>query len=218
MVTKMHRVSPSDAIFPKIRQRIVGSLFSDPENWTYQAELAKTLLVSQSSVQMELKKLIASGILETNVRGNRVYFRPDKSCIIFDELLGIALKTTGLVDVVREFLRPFSKKLATAFIFGSIARGEEHSRSDVDLMLIGDLTLREVSIAIGILEKNLRREVNPHMMTVGEARKMLRSPSHFFSTVISAPKIILVRNNNELARVFEQKPGESSFHLKTRNL
>ena len=80
----MRRLSPCDALFPKIRQRIIGLLFANPEKWTYQAEMVKDLQVSQSSIQLELRRLITSGILEAVVRGNRVYLRPDKSCIIFD--------------------------------------------------------------------------------------------------------------------------------------
>lgn len=208
----MRRLSPSDALFPKIRQRIIGLLFANPDKWTYQAEVAKELHVTQSSIQLELKRLMASSILENEVSGNRVYFRPNKNCLIFDELSGIALKTWGLVDLVRESLRPFDKKLDIAFIFGSIARSEEHSASDVDLMLIGKLTLTEISQALNPLEKKLNREVNPHVMTVEEAHEMLRSPSHFFSTVVNGPKIILVRNNHELARFFEQGLVESAYH------
>jgi uncharacterized protein len=208
----MRKLSPSDALFPKIRQRIIGLLFANPDKWTYQAEVVKELQVSQSSVQMELRRLIASGILESDVRGNRVYFRPDKGCIIFDELAGIGLKTSGLLDLVHQFLRPFDKKLAVAFVFGSIARTEEHSGSDVDLMLVGDITLAELSPALGPLEKKLSREVNPHVMSITEAQEMLRSPNHFFSTVLNGPKIILLRNNHELARSFEQGHVEDAYY------
>lgn len=207
----MPRISTSDALFPKTRQLIIGRLFADPDKWTYQSELASDLSITQSSLQVELKRLISSGILESQNRGNRIYFRPNKDCIIFDELVGIATKTSGLVDLIREFLRSYEKDLAVAFIFGSIARNEERQESDVDLMLIGNLSLAKISQGLRQLEKKLEREVNPHVMTVEEASKMLRSPNHFFASVVKSPKIMLVRKNHELARLFEQGPSEKTY-------
>ena len=199
-----------DALFPKIRQQILGTLLSNPEDWRYRSELSKELGIPQSSLQKELKVLIDSGILEARSRGNRVYFRPDKTCVIYGELADIATKTFGLVDVVRSALEAFNDKIALAFIFGSVARGTENSTSDIDLMLIGEIKLEHLLPTLKELEKKLNRDVNPHLMTVNEARNMLRSPNHFFATVISDPKVILIRNDDELSRVFEQRPSKVS--------
>jgi predicted nucleotidyltransferase len=196
----MRRLSPIDALFPKIRQRILGSLFMHPDAWRYQNDLAQELSVSPSTLQKEIQKLIASEILEAEQRGNRLYFRPNKDCTIFAELAGITAKTSGLVEAVRELLKPFDKKIDVAFIFGSVARNEELSASDVDLMIIGSVAMLELAVPLRRIEKRINREVNPHVMSREEAQKLLKSPNHFFKTVLAAPKIMLIRNDSELAK------------------
>jgi predicted nucleotidyltransferase len=189
----------------------------DTSKWRYQNELAQELSISPSSLQKELQRLIASEILEAEQRGNRLYFRPNMACTIFDELVGIAAKTSGLLAVVKDFLLPFSKKIDVAFIFGSIARNEEQSASDVDLMIIGQIELIDLALPLRRIESQLKREVNPHVMSRAEALKMLESPNHFFQTMMAAPKIMLIRNNSELARSCEERTAKDAYNISGRN-
>jgi predicted nucleotidyltransferase len=50
-------------------------------------------------------------------------------------------KRVGLVDVLREHLRPMQGRINLAFVFGSLAAGTGTAQSDVDLMVVGDMGL-----------------------------------------------------------------------------
>jgi predicted nucleotidyltransferase len=206
----MRKLRPNDALFPKIRQRVLGTLFMHSAEWRYLSDLAQELAVSPSSLQREIHNLIAAEILEAETRGNRLYFRPNKDGTLFPELSRIVLKTSGLADIVLESLRSFSKKIDVAFIYGSIARGEWRDDSDVDIMIIGAIQLLELALPIRRLEKMLKRSINPVLLNQAEAKKMLRSSNHFLDTVLAAPKLMLIKNDRELVRLIESRQAESA--------
>ena len=74
-------------------------------------------------------------------------------------------KTAGLVDVLRDALLPLAGQVEQAFVYGSMARGDEHAHSDVDLMLIGDLAFADAALALHAAQATLRREVNPTVLS-----------------------------------------------------
>jgi DNA-binding IclR family transcriptional regulator len=98
--------------------------------------LAKHLGVRPSSLQRELAALVAVGILRRR-DGNRVYCQPHPDSPFLPELQSLLVKTAGVVDVLREVLSRFAKRIDWAFAYGSSARAQELALSDVDLMSIG---------------------------------------------------------------------------------
>jgi len=120
------------------------------------------------------------------------------------------VKTSGLADVVLESLLPFSKEMDVAFIFGSLASGDARERSDVDIMIIGQVQLLDLALSIRHLEEILKRSVNPIIISRTEAEKMLQSPSHFFDSVLSSPKLMLIKNDCELVRAIEARQTEKA--------
>ena len=118
-----------DALFPRTRQGVLAATLLRPDRWWYLSDLARHLRVPPSSLQRELAALTAAGILRRRRDGNRVYFQPNPECPLFAELQGMLLKTAGLVDVLREALRPLSASIDWAFVYGSIANSQERASS-----------------------------------------------------------------------------------------
>ncbi len=180
-----------DALFPKTKQGLLAALVLHPDKWWYLSDLAKHLHTSPSSVQRELRSLTEAGILTRRTEGKRVYFRPDSECPFLSELQGIFLKTSGLVDVLKNSLKGLAPRIDCAFIFGSVARGEEPSRSDVDLLIVGDIGLADLAPKLKEAEKRLLREVNPVTYSMKEFKKKVKNKDHFVSTVIKGEKLFL---------------------------
>ena len=208
----MKRIKVIDSLMPETRSRILAILFGQPREWRYLRELAAELELSPSTIQNDIHKFIASGILEQESRGNRSYIRPNISCNIYPELLSIMQKTSGLVDIVRDTLMPFRKQIDLAFIFGSIARKEETNDSDVDLMLIGEITLGTLALPLRDLERTLHRPINPIVLSKAEAQKSISEPSHFFETVFAGEKLWLMENDYELASIFNQRSAQTAHN------
>jgi uncharacterized protein len=195
----MRRKTLINALFPKTRRSILAATLMHPERWWFLADLARYLGVPPSSLQREMDSLVQAGILLRRREGKQVYFRPDPNCPVLSELQGVMTKTLGLVDVLRKILTPFKKSIQVAFVYGSIARCEELSESDVDLMIIGDVTLADLSPALQKAEARLARQVNPTLFSREEFSKKLGQGHHFLKTVMGNDKLFILGNENDVA-------------------
>src|SRR5262249_2189773 len=173
-----------DSLFPGVRQGVLAATLTRPEKWWYLSELAEYLHTRPSSLQPELSSLEQSGILQQRKDGRRTYFKPETRSPIFRELRSIFEKTVGLIPTLRVALRPFENKIVCAFVYGSIARREEHATSDVDLMVIGKVGLGDLAPCLRRAEKRLGREVNVTNYSVDEFRKKVAQGDHFLTTVL----------------------------------
>jgi uncharacterized protein len=175
---------PLDSLFPSVRQGVLAATLTRPEKWWYLSELAEFLHTRPSSLQRELSSLGQSGILQQRKDGRRTYFKAETRSPIFRELRSIFEKTVGLIPTLRVALDPFAEKIACAFVYGSIARREEHATSDVDLMVIGNMGLGDLAPSLRKTEKLLGREVNVTNYSVDEFRKKITDGDHFLTTVL----------------------------------
>jgi DNA-binding transcriptional ArsR family regulator len=199
------RTSPSvGALFPKTRQSILAATFGEPHRWWYMRELARHLRLTPSSLQRELASLVRGGILHQRREGKHVYFQAATESPIFEELQGLILKTVGLADIIRDALRPLASRIQWAFIYGSVARSEERSESDVDLMLIGQVELADISSPLRKAERRLNRAVNPTTYTPDEFAGKLKSNNHFVETVLRSKKLFILGDPGEFAGTFGQ--------------
>jgi len=160
MRTTSSNKSTLDALFGKSKQAILGLFFGNPGTEYHLREVARRAGMSIGAVNRDLTSLVQAGILSSEKRGNQLFFRADRDCTIFDELHGIAIKTIGLADRFREALVPLSSKVKIAYIYGSIARGEERAESDIDVMVIGEVKAFEVVKALASVHKLFKREIN----------------------------------------------------------
>jgi predicted nucleotidyltransferase len=186
-----------DALFPKTRQAVLSAFLLHPDKWWYLTDLAGHLRVSPSSLQRELVSLVESDVLLSRKDGNRVYYQVNKDCPLIGELQAIFVKTIGIADVVRASLKKFDERIEIAFIYGSVARTEELSTSDVDLMIIGDVGLADITPGLRRAERTLGREVNPTVYSANEFARKRKEGDSFIDTVISDSKIFLKGNADE---------------------
>ncbi len=198
----MRTTSLLDTLMPSTRQNILAATVLHPKKSWYLRELAKFLNVSPSSLQRELINLSKAGILKKTADGNRTYFNADQNCPIFPELKNVLIKTVGIVGLLQHSLKPLSKKITVAFVFGSIAIGTENSESDVDLFIIGDVKLVEVVTATKNAEQKLRRSINPIVLSASEAKRKLKDNNAFIKQVRQSDKLFLIGKDNELGKTF----------------
>lgn len=187
-----------DALFPRTRQAILSAVLLRPDKWWYLTDLAKHLGVSPSSLQRELASLVSGDLLITRKDGKRVYFKINQDCPIVEELQTIFVKTAGIADVINSSLKKFSGKIDIAFVYGSVARMEELSTSDVDLMIVGDVGLADLVPGLKRAEKALSREINPTIYSPQEFLRRRKEGDSFIDTVLSDSKIFLKGNDSEL--------------------
>ena len=192
----MHQSLPS-LLFPEYRRRVLGLLLLRPEEALHGREIARRTGLPAGTITRELTKLAEVGLLKRTKRGNQQVYSADTTGPIFTELASILRKTTGLADVLVQALAPAAPKLRLAFVFGSVARGQETGGSDVDVMLIGDLGFREAVELLHPCQATLGREVNPKLFSASEfTDKAATEP--FLIDVLAKPKIFLIGNAHDL--------------------
>jgi DNA-binding transcriptional ArsR family regulator len=207
-----------DVLFPKTRRAILATTFGQPERRWYMRELARHLRVAPSSLQRELASLVQGGILRESREGKHVYYQPATELPFFEDLHGLILKTVGLADVIRGALDSFADRIQWAFIYGSIARSEEHAASDVDLLILGRVNLAEVSGPLRGAEESLGRAVNPIVYTADQFARKVQGKHHFAVDVLRSKKLFLIGDAREFGRTFgQQAPGTPPPHQRNRN-
>jgi len=195
------RKSPLDFLFPRTRQGVLTAFLSHADRSWYRSDLAKHLSVRPSSLQRELAGLVQAGVLTQRVEGNRSYFQADPACPFLPELRGLIEKTAGIAAQLGEALSPLRSKITVAFIFGSVARGRERSESDVDLMVVGELGLKDVAARLRIVEIRISRPVNAHTFSRKEFANKVHSKHHFLSAVMDREKTFVIGTADDLDEV-----------------
>jgi len=123
-----------------------------------------------------------------------VYYKADRMHPAFEDLKRVFLKTVALGDMLRDSLAPLADRVNLVFIFGSLSQGRETAQSDIDLFLVGALSLRETTKILGPVTSDLGREFNPVVYPPEEFKKKARENQHFINEVIRGPKIWLIGN------------------------
>lgn len=191
----------SSLLFSDYRRRVLGLLLLHPDTTYHVRELARLTGTSAGTLHKELTKLTAGGVLQRQEVGNQVRYNADRNCPIFEELASILRKTSGLVDVLVEALSGVEKSIALAFVFGSVARGEQQSSSDVDVMLVGSLGFADTVKVLHPVQATLQREINPVVYSLDEFRRRAASDDSFVREVLSQPKLFVVGNENDLGKL-----------------
>ena len=189
----------ADALFSKVRQRVLGVLFGTPDRSFYTNEVIGLVQSGAGAVQRELADLAAAGLLTVRKQGNQKHFQANAASPVFAELRGLVLKTMGLADVLRAALAPLAPQIEQAFVFGSIAKQQDTAASDVDLLVVSDtLGYGELFAALESASQTLGRTVNPALYTAKDFHARLQGDNAFINRVMQQPKIWLIGQEESL--------------------
>ena len=194
------KTSLADALFATTRQRLIGLVFGQAGRSFYATELIGLTRSGSGAVQRELASLAQSGLVTVRAIGNQKHYQANPDSPIFEELCGIARKTIGLADPLREALAPLAEKISAAFVYGSVAKRSDAASSDIDLFLLSDdLAYADVFGALETVTVTLGRPVNPTILTRADLRKRLKNEESFLTRVLAQPKIWLIGGEDALA-------------------
>lgn len=190
-----------ELLFGSYRQRVLSLLLLHPDSSYHVRELARLTGTSAGTLHKELSRLAQAGLLLRQAQGNQVRYQANRACPVFADLAGLFRKTCGLVDVLADALRPLAAEIALAFVFGSLARGDEQPGSDVDLLLIGSPAFAEVVKALYPAQEILKREINPVIYTEPEARRRISAGDAFVRDLLAKPKLWVMGTENDLGKL-----------------
>jgi len=186
----------------RVRVEILSAFLMNPERELYLREVARLTGADYKSVSMELRNLEEIGLMSSRNEGNLKYFRLNKEFVIYEELKSIFMKTKGAVGILREAVST-KRDIDYAFIYGSFATGEERAGSDIDLIVIGRISLEGLLALLRGPEEILSREINVSLYDLQEIRKRVKDHDPFIMEVLGGSKIMLIGDENELRRIIE---------------
>lgn len=190
-----------NVLFTKTQQKVLGLLYGQPYKSFYLNEIVRLSDIGRGTIKRELERMTASGIVIQKRIGNQNHYQANDSCPVYQELLGIVRKTFGIADVIKTALTPIFDRILFAFIYGSIAKSEDSSKSDIDLLVVSDkLTYSEVMERLIEVEGSLGRVVNPTIYDLNQIKQKLKQDNAFVARIIEQPKIWIKEDQD----VFDQ--------------
>jgi predicted nucleotidyltransferase len=197
----MESLTLSNALFSKVQQRVLALIFGQPERSFYTSEIMRNVRSGSGAVERELSRLQQSGLVSVERIGNQKHYRANRESPIFGELRGLIMKTAGLAEPIRKSLEPYAGRIKTAFIYGSVAKGADTARSDIDLMVIGDgLSYSELYTAVQDAEGILARKVSPMFLTWEDWRIKTADKNSVVGLIAHAPKIFIFGSEKDLLK------------------
>lgn len=195
----------SSVLFGKTRSAVLSLLYGHSDEEFYLREISRTIGVGLGALQREVRQLADSGLIRRTVRGRQVYYQANKDCPVFSEIRGLMIKTAGIADVLRSCLSHLEDRVDVAFVFGSLSRGAEQRESDIDVMVVGEVSFADVAQAFERSQEILGREVNPTVYPAKEFKQKASKGHHFIKTVLSDSKIFLIGTERELERLGQER-------------
>lgn len=196
---------PIDFLFSPYRRKVLSLLFMRPDEHYHVRELARLTGIAAGSLHRELNAMAQAGLLIRDQRGNQVLYQADRSCSIFEELASIFRKTIGLAHLLEGALSPLAEKIDIALVFGSMATGLQHARSDLDVLVLGDVELLEVVNALASLQDVLKRDINPVVMRSEQFADQLNRRDRFATRVYEEPKIFVIGDDDEFGKLAKNR-------------
>jgi predicted nucleotidyltransferase/predicted transcriptional regulator with HTH domain len=181
----------------KLRVKLLDAFLSTPAASFYVRELSRKIKEDATNISRELRNLEAAGLLISKLRGNQKYYSVSEDFFLYPELKAMIFKTTGVQGLLKKTLQEL-EGIEVALIYGSYATGKESAHSDIDVLIIGRLNLRELGIKMDDLEEKLSREVNYICFDRREFEDRKKRGDSFLAEVLSERKIILIGSEDEL--------------------
>lgn len=182
-------MSATDFLFTPSVQKVLELMFADAGRSFTLNELLAQAGGGRGGGQKQIEKLLAAGVFEEGPRRARQRsIKVNTNFFLYPELRGIVLKSFGLAEPLRAVLAPFKNQIEEAFVFGSVAKGSDTHKSDIDLIVVGAAPLMPLTDAILQASHSLGRPVHLSLYGADEWSR-LRHADPVLAQISEASKI-----------------------------
>ncbi|MGI8738953.1 MAG: nucleotidyltransferase domain-containing protein [Gammaproteobacteria bacterium] len=216
MITK-NPIDLGALFFGAYRRQVLALLLLHPDESFHLREIARITNTQPGTLRRELALLADAGVIKREKIGNQAHYQANPACPIYEDLRGILRRTAGVADVLKGALQPLSEKIVAAFVYGSVARGDERAGSDLDLMVIGEVKLVELVEALTKAAETLRREINPNVYSRREFRTRLTAGEPFLRRVMDDKKILFIGAEDDLRQLASNRKAQTTHTRQGRD-
>lgn len=187
----------SDFITSRVRIKLLQAFLSQPQEMFYVRQLTRLIEEEINAVRRELSRMQNAGMVQSEKRGNRLYYQFRPNYPFFSELLSLVTKTT---PVGRSIINNRSKLgfVKYAFVSERLVRSLPRQEDEVDLIIIGKVIMPQLDQIVKKLEKRLETEINYSSMTEEEFKYRKNRKDPFITNILLHPRIMLIGSENKL--------------------
>ena len=186
-----------DLIISRVRVKLLELFLSNPGKIFHVRDMVRRTNEEINAVRRELAHLEKAGMLTKEPRANRLYYTFRKDYPLYFELLELVAKTSGLG---KDLLKNRAKlgKIKFVMVSGGFIRKLPPAEERVDLLIVGNLVLPELSQIVKAEEVRCEREINYTVMTEEEFkfRKSRRDP--FILGILEGSRVMIIGDEEEL--------------------
>jgi predicted nucleotidyltransferase len=178
---------------PNAEARLIRYFLVRPEARPHLRKIQRALDLGGASVQRALNRLVALGALERTEEAGRTLYSVVPRASVWRALRLLESETQDPTPLMREALIDVPG-IEAAFVFGSMATGDSHDESDVDVLVVEHPSMdrRELSRRTAEAGLLLGRQVNTVRYTLEALAERLGNPSDpawaFVHEVLRGPK------------------------------
>lgn len=181
------------ALFTRTRRRVLGLLFGHPERSFYANEIVRLAGVGTGSVQRELARLAAGGLLEVTRVGNQKHYRANPECPFFPEICSLVVKTYGALDRLRAALNDLDGDVQAAFIYGAGADELSAQGSELNLVVLSDdLQRSAIEARLEVAGQEIGRSIQLTLLRSERYQLLRYTADARLAEVLSQPRILLM--------------------------
>ena len=186
-----------DLVISKVRVKLLEQFLADPTQIIHVRDLVRRTGEEINAVRRELSHLEQASLVKKEPRGNRVYYWFRKDHPLYNDLISLVGKSSGLGGVILKN-RSRLGRVSFAMLSGKFLRRLPHGPEDVDLLVVGDIVLPELSTLVRSEESTRGHEINYTVMSDEEFkfRKSRRDP--FLLGILSQSRCMLIGDEQEM--------------------
>lgn len=193
----IHMNTLAQLLSSQVRAEIFRLLFNGNKAEIHLRDLQRKSGFSIGTIQQEVENLKNLDLIVPERDGNRLYYTANSAHPLYKDICVLVQKTSGVAEKLKEVLNSI-KGIECAFIFGSFAKGQEKSHSDIDLIVIGEVGLRTLSSKFKVLTEQTEREINPHIYSTKTWKEKLKKKDHFVKSIMGENKLFLIGSEDVL--------------------
>lgn len=187
----------TDFMVSRVRAKLIKIFLSHPQEMYYVRELTRASKEEINAVRRELARMMEKGMVKNEKRGNRLYYQFRQSYPFYSELLAIVAKITGLGNAIITN-KPKLGFIKYAFLSSKFVRGIKKSPADVDLVVVGQVIMPQISLIVKDYEESAGLEVNYSCMTEEEFGYRLSRKDPFITVILSKPRVTIVGDDVDM--------------------
>jgi len=189
-----------DIIISRVRRKVLELFLTNPGSIFHVRDIVRKVSEEINAVRRELAHMEKAGMVTKEQRANRLFYTFRKDYPLYSNLLELIIKSTGLGwEMIKRRVK--LGKIKFVMFSGRFIRGMiPKNANDIDVLIVGNVVLPELSQLIKAEEGIRGRELNYTVMTEEEFdyRKRRRDP--FIVSILEGSRIMIIGDEEEMVR------------------